>query len=164
MSGKMTWLKKEIRLTLPAIIYFMLAFNFIHFTMNLVRSPFDHHYTSYLSMSIDALIMGKVIIISNSLPFINAFPRKPLIYNISWKFMIYAVFVFLLWSIDSMLHLMKHYNIFNIAWNQFLHSLTTPIFMASILWVWVLLAVYVTCDEILTAVGKKKIMQLLFGN
>lgn len=163
MGKIFNWMKQEAIHALPSIIYFLCAFNFIHFTGSLVRSSYDQPYFTYLSMSLDALIVAKALLISNSLPFINAFPKKPLIYNIVWKDWIYSIFVFLIWSLDVFLHSLARHDSWGLAWAQFKYKLTTPVFISGLLWVWVLLAVYVVCHEVIMAVGKDKILRLIFG-
>lgn len=37
------------------------------------------------------LIVAKVMLIANALPFVDAFPERPLIYNTVWKTTIYSI-------------------------------------------------------------------------
>jgi hypothetical protein len=44
---------------------------------------------STVSIAIAALILGKAVLIADMLPLINRYPKEPLIYNVTWKTMIY---------------------------------------------------------------------------
>src|SRR5687768_1118212 len=90
-------LKLEIIHAIPAIIFFLISFNLINLTERLMirTEEIDGIFLSYWSATIAALLVGKIIILVNSFSFINLFPDKPLVYNISWKFLVYGVLTFL---------------------------------------------------------------------
>ncbi|HSW70834.1 MAG TPA: hypothetical protein VLH77_02520, partial [Gammaproteobacteria bacterium] len=102
MPKLIRWVEHEIYTVLPALIFFGLAFNILHFSCVLMLGD-RVKYTSYFGATLGALIAAKVIIIVRSLPFINLFPNKALVYNISWKLLVYSFFVLLAQLLDFLL-------------------------------------------------------------
>ena len=41
--------------------------------------------------TVAALVVAKVMLLADLLPFVNRFPEKPLIYNVVWKTLIYVL-------------------------------------------------------------------------
>jgi len=56
--------------------------------------------SSSISIAVAALILGKAVLIADMLPLINRFPHKPLIYNVTWKSVIYL-------SISMLIHYLE---------------------------------------------------------
>ncbi len=149
---------------IPAIIYFAVSFNLIHLATGLMLRPGEVRYTSYLTMNLGALIVGKVILITNDLPFINLFPNKPLIYNIIWKFFLYNICVVIAWSLETFIH--EYYFFFKdalAAWHQVLYDFTTPFLWSAQLSLWMVFLVYVVFSELIHAIGQRRVLKMLFG-
>ena len=47
--------------------------------------------SSLTTATVAALLIAKVVLITDKFPFINRFPDKPLMYNVVWKTVIYVV-------------------------------------------------------------------------
>jgi hypothetical protein len=82
-------IKQEFLKVLPPTIFFFFAFNIVAITTVLMLKGQGIEITSILGATILALVVGKVVLIADHMPFINKFPDKPLIYNIVWKTFIY---------------------------------------------------------------------------
>ena len=161
MSHFIKWIKEEIIHIIPAVIYFSLAFNLIFFTSGLNEPAGEVRYFSYLSVTFAALIVGKVLIIVNTFPFINAFPKKPLIYNILWKSFLYAIFTLIFWILEELFHLDKKYQNLSHVITQLKHELNSPAFLATILWLLSTLFIFVVFSEFMRVLGKEKIINIL---
>ena len=46
-------------------------------------------FSGFVTSAVGALIVAKVVMIQDEIPFINKYPDKPLIYNVVWKTVIY---------------------------------------------------------------------------
>ena len=110
MNRIFKFIVEETIKVIPAIIFFAISFNLINFTQRLMHKPSTSAGSSYLTATIGALIVGKFILIVNQLPFINAFPKKPLLYNIVWKFTIYGSFALLFRIAEKFLDLVFKYD------------------------------------------------------
>lgn len=165
MRALCQWLKMEILKVLPAIIFFAISFNLVNFTERLTLRPFEitNAYTSYLTATIGALLVGKLIIIVNCFSFINAFPHKPLIYNILWKLFIYGLLTLLFRMMDDYIHIYWLDGSSSAAYHYVSAKLISPFFWAIQLWILMLFAVYITANEFFSAIGKDKIIKLLLG-
>src|SRR5881227_2509592 len=86
-----TTLKKEFFELLPPTIFFFVALHIVTFIRVLMLKGTGIAPLSSMSIAVAALILGKAVLIADLLPVINRFPNKPLIYNITWKTLIYLV-------------------------------------------------------------------------
>lgn len=157
-------LKNEIIRFLPAIIFFLVFFNLIAFTENLMMRSNRSVYFSYGVATVGALVVGKFLLIVNSLPYINLFPNKPLIYNISWKFLIYGLLALLFRILEKLVELTFKFENTSIIYAHLKTMLASPIFWAIQIWVLMLFTAYIVACELIEALGKKDVEVILFGN
>src|SRR5580700_7184157 len=128
MPRILRWAEHEAVSVVPALIYFLLSFNILHFSSVLLLGANEVHYTSYLGATIGAFVAAKIIIIVRSLPYVNLFPHKPMIYNISWKFFVYSFFVLLVQLLDHFFHRLHHYKSLTTALQKIGEDLVVPRF------------------------------------
>jgi hypothetical protein len=157
------WLETEAERTIPAIIYFAITFTLVHLSQVLSRPPGDTPYTGYLGALIGALIAGKIIIIAESLPFINAFSRKPLVYNIFWKFSIYGFFALLVQIVDFLTKSTIRLGDFNLALHHTWHAFLSPLCWSIQIWVLMLFFIFVVFSDLERVIGRHKMLRILFG-
>src|SRR5216117_1850801 len=91
MTKLSTTLKKEFFELLPPTIFFFVALHIVAFVRVLMLKGTGISPTSSISIAVAALILGKAVLLADMLPLINRFPNKPLIYNVSWKTLIYLL-------------------------------------------------------------------------
>lgn len=158
------WIKREIIHIIPAIIYFCIIFNFIHFTSGLMLAPGEHRHYTYLSVTISAIVMGKILIIIDSLPLTDLFPNKPLIYNIVWKLFFYSTFVMLFRMAELALHLfIFHHKNVNAVYHILLTEICSPIFWSAQMIIILALTGFIVFTEITNKIGADKMKRMLFG-
>ncbi len=162
MKKVLCWLKDEVIRIVPAILYFWISFSLIYFTIGLALRPDDTRYLSYFTVALTALIMGKVLIIVNALPFINAFPQKPLIYNIVWKFCIFSSMIFLIEALHSYFHLCLKLKNSALAWQHLSAEVLSPLFWSAALWLCLVFGVYIFFTELARVIGVEKIRKIMF--
>jgi hypothetical protein len=164
MFKGLRWLKREVILAIPAMIYFAISFNVIHFTSALLLDA--HHIPpaySYLTTTIAALIAGKIIIIVSTFPFLNVFHGKPLIYNICWKFFIYGSFVFLFRIFDKFTGVLMDTHNVKLAWIKVEWMLQSPLFWSIQIWLFLLFFLFIFYNELVEATGRDKVRKMIFG-
>lgn len=157
------WLKEETISVIPAILYFGIAFNLVYFTRSLALGPGYAQHTSYLKINIAALLVGKVLLIANSLPFINLFPKKPLIYNIIWKFFLYNLCVFIVELTDIFCGVALKNSSVALGLQRIKLDLVSPIFWSTQLTLWLLFLFFVVFTEFFRRLGRDKVLKILFG-
>ena len=114
----------------------------------------------------DALIVGKVLLIADLFPVINAFGNKPLIYNTLWKSFLYTFAALaLLFRIGEELVLLGiHHKSLAIGFENFVAETDWPHFWAIQIWVGGMLLVFVSARELIRAEGTEQTRRLFFGS
>ena len=163
MSNFFQRIKHEIIHVIPTILYFWFAFCLIHFTSNLTLTSYDVKYYNYLGLTIGALFVGKVLIIVNSFSFINAFPTKPLIYNIAWKSFIYVGAILIVRVVERGIHLYWQYKDMRTVCQALQEILIEPVFWQTQIWLFLFFLMYVIYSEFVRVLGKNKVKRMLFG-
>ncbi|MDR3492395.1 MAG: hypothetical protein P4M12_10210 [Gammaproteobacteria bacterium] len=157
------WLKKEIIHLLPAILYFAICFNLLHFAQILMMQPQDIQFTSYMGATLGAIIAAKVILIAEYLPFINAFPNKPLLYNISWKFFIYSFFVLLVQITDYIAQKFYHTDSWALAYSTLKADVSQSRFWGIQINILMIFLFYIIFTDLVRVIGDSKIKNIFFG-
>ncbi len=163
MPRIMKALSAEIISIIPAVIFFAITFNLIVLTEKLMIGHNTPSYLSYSLATLSALIVGKCLIIINSIPYINAFPKKPLIYNIVWKFFIYVIFIFIFRIADKALEFYFKDDNATLMYRQVEDLFSRPSFWAIQVWLIMSFTVYIVAGEFINVLGKQQVLQLLLG-
>jgi len=163
MPRLIRWAEHEIYTAIPAFIFFLLTFNLLHYSCVLLLGPDHVRFTSYLGATIGAVFAAKIIIIVRNLPYINAFPHKPLIYNISWKLLIYGFFVLLVQILDFLFRRMFHHETLILAIQQLQVELTNPLFWGTQILILFLFLIYLTLSELGRVLGPKQFRKMMLG-
>jgi hypothetical protein len=72
----------------PPTIFFFVALHIVALIRALMLKGTGLAPMTTVSVAVAALILGKAVLIADMLPFINRYPDKPLIYNVTWKTLI----------------------------------------------------------------------------
>lgn len=152
----------EIILALPAIAFFLLSFQWIYYSIGLDLPPREIRYFTPLTVTIASLVLGKVLIIINTMPFINIFYKKPLICSILWKMFLYIIGIFLVWGLDASIKLYYKYRSFDVVFIKLQAELHSKILWASLGWIIYVFFIFVVFSEFTRAVSAQRIILLLF--
>jgi hypothetical protein len=156
-------LKDEGRKGLVVVVYFAIGFLIIQFHNRLLVEGSDIKTASYVRGLVGGLIAAKVLLSVDMLPFFDAFPRKPMIFNIGWKTALYTAGVLgFLYAEPFLEHFIggaglyaSHFQ----AWQE----LTLPRTWAKVIWVVVLLLGFVIMQELSREIGKDSLKKMFFG-
>jgi hypothetical protein len=157
------WLKKEIIGVLPSVLFFFVGFNLIRWTTGLVLNEHGIQTGSFVTASVGALIVGKVLLVVDLFPVINAFGNKPLIYNTVWKSFLYSFAALLFRVGEDLVPLAIHHKSLAIGFDQYVADTDWPFFWAIQIWVVLLMIVFVIIREFARAVGVDQTRSLFFG-
>ena len=83
MSKVAAKIKEEFYAVLPPTIFFFVTLHLVAFIRVLMAKGTGISPLATISIAIAALILGKAVLIADMLPFINQFPKHPLIYNVA---------------------------------------------------------------------------------
>jgi hypothetical protein len=156
-------IKEEFIHVIPAVIYFFVAFNLFNLTFGAMFEEVGIPRFSFLAIVISSLVVGKVMIVADSLPFINAFPNKPLIYNTLWKTSVYSFLCYLLRLVEHLMPLLSKYGDIGLAWRLMLDKTDWPDFWTVQVWAFILFLIFVVSQELVKNIGKDNLRRMFFG-
>jgi hypothetical protein len=163
MPGAVARVKHEIGKILAAAVFFSTGFCLIHVSNRLLTAGSTVELASLSRAIIGGLIVAKVLSIVDLLPFVHAFPGRPLVLNIVWKTWFYvAGGVIFLYVEPFLKDLVKGAGLFashSRAWQE----LMMPRTWATLIWVAMLLAVFVSFQELSRVIGKQQFKHMIVG-
>ena len=89
-------LLQEIIDIIPAVVFFCIAFNLIVLTDMLTTESYGIRVFGFVSATLMAVVVGKVMLAVNLVPWVNAFRSRPLICNTLWRSGLYTIVSFVL--------------------------------------------------------------------
>jgi hypothetical protein len=159
-AGK--FIAEEFVKALPAIVFFAIGFNLVVFSMNLILSQYFLRFGSFMLATTAALVVGKAVLVADTMPFLSRFESAPLIQPILFKTCVYTVFVFIARLIEAYVHYMidtgRLIGFFPFVYEQFSWQRFTFIQ----LWIFVLFFIYTTGTELNRLFGYGMLTKLFF--
>jgi len=156
-------LKHEFLAVIPPTVFFFLTFCLLVITQRLIDQEYGIPLVNFGGALIGALIVGKVVLVVDTLPFVNRFPGKPLIYNVLWKTGIYLTATFLVRYAEHLLPFFKQYGHLAEAHRHLLEEVVWPRFWLIQMWLIVLFFVYCALRELIRVIGKREFVSLFLG-
>src|SRR6266853_4121669 len=163
MSKLSATLKKEFFELLPPTIFFFVALHIVAFVRVLMLKGTGISPLSSMSIAVAALILGKAVLIADMLPMINRFPEKPLIYNVTWKTLIYLLVSALIHYLERLVDFWRQAGSLVAGNEKLLSEMVGPHFWAIQIILFVLIAIYCTMHELVRVIGKEKTLRIFFG-
>jgi hypothetical protein len=164
MSKAAEKVKEEVRKILVVGVFFFIGFCLIDLSNRLLTRGSGIEIASLTRVVIGSLIVAKVLMMVDLLPFVNAFPGKPLVHNIAWKTCLYlaggVVFLYIEPFAKSMFRGAGLHGSHSRAW----HELMSPRTAANLIWVAMLLVAFVTLMELSRVIGKEQLKHMFLGD
>ena len=157
------WLVREFREVIPPAIFFLVGFHMLALTRSLMLREYGIHAATAAGATVGALLVAKVVLIADSLPVINRFPERPLIYNVAWKTTIYVLAALVLHYLEHLVPLWWRLGNLGTANDRLLGEIVWPHFWAVQLWLLVLLFMYCAMRELIRAIGTHEVRRMFFG-
>ncbi len=156
-------LKEELFKLLPPTIYFFVALHIVAFVRVLMLKRTGIAPSSSISIAVAALILGKAVLIADMLPLINRFPHKPLIYNVTWKSVIYLSISMLIHYLERLFDFWRETGGFVAGNQKLLSEIIWPHFWAIQIILFLLIAAYCMVHELVRVIGREKVLRIFFG-
>jgi hypothetical protein len=156
-------IKEEFIAIIPPTVFFFIALHIVALVHVLMLQGTGISPTSSMSIFVAALILGKAVLIADLLPIINRFPYHPLIYNVSWKTVIYLFLATLLHYLEQLLEFSKKAGGIMAGNDLLLKETIWPHFVAVEIILFVLILMYCTMHELVRVIGKEKAKRIFFG-
>ena len=144
-------------------MFFFVAFQLLAITRSLILQQYGIQISTFVAATMGALIVAKVVMIVDLLPFVNRFPDKPLVYNIVWKTIIYLLAAFLVRYVEHLIHFVRKYGDIAVANSHLLDEVIWPHFLIVQIWLFVFFLMYCTLRELSRALGRERIRSMFFG-
>ena len=152
----------ELRHVLPPTLFFLIGFQLIAFTKQLILAQYQIAFTGFMIATVAALVVGKAVLVADKMPFLSRFDRAPLIQPILFKTAVYWGFVFLARLIEAFVHSMIDGDPPGTFFSELHASFSWHRFIAIQLWILVLFLIYVTASELNTLFGDGELQRILF--
>lgn len=155
--------KKTVSEILPAFLFFLVMFHVVLFTRMLTLKEFGIAPHASAVAVIGALLVAKVIFIADKLAFLNLYPRRPLIWNVLLKTVVFGVLIFLFLYVEEIFRQRHRYGSFVSGYAHLGKDVVWPIFWTEEIWLTVLLFFYCAAVELFRVVGVGKVRKLFFS-
>lgn len=162
MSRALRWLGSELLDILPIVVFFFLVFNVRFLTDALVFGRIAASPLSEIGILIKALVAAKVVLLSDLLPFMDAFRNKPLIWATLWKTLLYSVAALVFRLLDDLIPLISRFHGIRPATEHLIADQNWSRFFGIQLWLVALLVFFVGTQELVVAVGGGRVVSRMF--
>jgi hypothetical protein len=152
----------EIRHILPATIYFFVGFNLLLLTKRLMLEQYLIQFSGFFIATTAALIVGKVVLVVDKMPFLKRYDHAPLAKPILFKALVYSFFVLVARLIEALIHYYAAGGRLGGFLAQVLDDFTWHRFVAVQLWIFVLFLGYVAGSELNHLLGDGEFHKILF--
>ena len=156
-------IKEEFLAVLPPTIFFFVALHIVALVRVLMAKGTGLVPMSTISIAVAALILGKAVLIADMLPLINRYPEKPLIYNVTWKTMIYLVVSAVIHYLERLVDFWRETGGFLAGNARLLAENVWPHYWAIQIILLVLILMYCTTRELVRVIGREKVIRVFFG-
>src|SRR5215469_3164706 len=148
----------------PPTLFFFIGFNLILLTKRLILEQYLVQYFGFLIATTGALIVGKVVLVANAMPFLRQFDRRPLAYPILFKTVVLTFFVFVARLLEAVIDYLVHKGVLGggALIEHLLDTFSWPRFIATQLWIFVLFLLYVTTSELSELLGHGELYKIFF--
>ena len=147
----------------PAVVFFAAAFSLLVLNERVTVRGSAIEATSFARAVVGALIVAKVLLLVNLLPFINRFPDRPLVYNICWKTSLYLLASLPFRYLDAWGRTLFLSGSLTAAHQVAFEEFTRPRFWMVEIWLGVLLVVFVTAEELVRVFGVARLREVFVG-
>ncbi len=164
MSRLVSRLKREMLGVIPPSVFFFVSFQVIAVTRALMLQKYGIRVSTFLAATVGALVVAKVVLVVDHLPFVNRFPEKPLIYNVAWKTAIYLFAAFVVRYVEHLIPFVRAHGDLAVAHRHLLDEVVWTHFWAIQIWLAVVLFVYCALRELVRVLGRERAISIFFGS
>ena len=155
-------IKEELLEILPAFIFFFAMFHILVVTRALALKQYGITANASAVALIGALVVAKVILIADRIPFLNTYPKKPLIWNVVTKAGVFTAIAFIFLIIEELIRQARHFGGLSNALASFGDNIIWPVFCIRVMWLAVLLLFYCAAVELFRVIGARKAFEIFF--
>ncbi len=155
-------LKEEILGVIPPTLFFFIALHIMALVRTLTTKGTGLPVASSAQIALAALIIGKAVLLADLWPPINRFPEKPLIYNVTWKTVIYYAVASLIHYLERLYDFAKEAGGIAAGNEKLLSEIVWPHFWALQIILLLIIFNYCVIRELGRALGEENVIRLFF--
>jgi hypothetical protein len=164
MEKLLRTIKHELHEVIPPTVFFFITFCLVLSSEKLILKEYGIPFSALASAAVGALLVGKVVLIVDHLSFVNKFPDKPLMYNVTWKTVLYLIAALFVRYVEHLVpFVIKYRNVMEAngyLWDEIVWSR----FWLIQLWLSVLLFVFCALRELIRVIGRDQVIRIFFGS
>ncbi|MGG6351090.1 hypothetical protein [Pseudomonas putida] len=163
MNSVLLKIKHEFMKALPPTIFFFIILHIVALIRALMMKGSGVDLPVSASVLIASLVLGKSVLVADMLPFINRFPDKPLIWNVSWKTLMYALVALVVHYLERLYDYWKEAPSFMDANSLLWSSMNWPRFWAVQILLITLIFMYCVIAELARVIGRDRLKVMFIG-
>lgn len=163
MSTVLHKIKHEFMKVLPPTIFFFVILHIVALIRALMIKGSGVDLPVSASVLIASLVLGKCVLIADMLPFINRFPDKPLVWNVTWKTLMYALVALIVHYLERLYDYWKEAPGFMDANALLWSSINWPRFWAIQILLITLIFMYCVIAELARVIGRDRLKVMFVG-
>ncbi len=163
MNRAAAFLIHEFREALPVFVFFLAILLLGRVTQVLLLEGYRITVGGTAVAVVGALIVAKAVLIADALPLTNRFVRRPRLVSIVWKSLVYGLIVLAFRYLEELIPLWRESGALIASHRRLLAETSWPHFWAVSLWMTFSLLLYCIGAELVRALGRERVAQLLFG-
>jgi hypothetical protein len=163
MKAVLHTIKEEALKAIPPTLFFFIILHIVAFIRALMIKGTGISMPVSASVLIASLVLGKSVLVADMLPFINRFPEKPLIWNVTWKTLMYALVALVVHYLERLYEYWKEAHSFLDANTQLWTSMNWPQFWAVQILLITLIFMYCVISELSRAIGAERLKKMFLG-
>lgn len=155
-------LKEEFLAILPPTLFFFIALHIVGLVRALTTEGTGLPVTSSGQIALAALILGKAVLLADLWPPINRFPKRPLVYNIVWKTVIYYAVASFIHYLERLYDFAKEAGGIVPGNEKLLSEIVWPHFWALQIILLVIILNYCVIRELGRVLGERRMIRMFF--
>jgi hypothetical protein len=163
MKAVLHTIKHEVIKAIPPTLFFFVILHIVAAIRALMIKGTGVSLPVSASVLIASLILGKSVLVADMLPFINRFPEKPLIWNVTWKTLMYALVALVVHYLERLYEYWKEAPSIMDANSMLWTSMNWPQFWAVQLLLVTLIFMYCVISELARVIGHDRLKKMFIG-
>ena len=160
MPKVLRFLGEELKELLPTVIFLFLLFHLIAISNMLLLETYSLSPTRTAFATLGELVGGKASLVANKLPFVSLFIKKPLIYNVLWRTLIYSILCCWFLSVEELVTGAIRYGGVAGAVHQLKIHMSPSLIAFNMIWLFVGLLLYNSFAALDSLLGRGTIRRL----
>jgi hypothetical protein len=163
MKSVILKIKHEFMKILPPTLFFFIILHIVALIRALMIKGTGIDLPVSASVLLASLVLGKSVLVADMLPFINRFPDKPLIWNVAWKTLVYALVALFVHYLERLYEHWKEAPNFMDVNALLWSSINWPRFWAIQILLITLIFMYCVIAELGRVIGRDRLKAMFIG-